>query len=564
MGRLVFLFACALLHLAASTSSAERIVEHTFYVQNLRVNKLCNSRVITAVNGSLPGPTINVQEGDTLIVHVFNKSPYNLTIHWHGIFQILSGWSDGPNMVTQCPIGPGSKYTYKFRIIDQEGTLWWHAHVSWLRATAYGALIIRPRTGHSFPFPRPYQEVPIILGEWWNANVVDVENQALTTGGAPNISDAFTINGWPGDLYPCSKNQMYKLQVQQGKTYLLRIINAALNNQLFYKIANHKMTVVAVDASYTKPYVTDVVVTAPGQTVDVLLTADRPIGSYYMAASAYASASGVPFDNTTTRGVIVYNGALPSATPLMPALPKFNDTPTAHKFYSNLTGLVGAPHWVPVPLNVDYKMFITIGLGLELCPENSTCEGPKLSASMNNQSFVLPTSLPMLQAFYSNVGGVYTTDFPANPPIQFDYTNASINTNSPLLFPPKGTKVTKLKFNSTVEIIFQNTAILAVENHPMHLHGFDFHVLAQGFGNYNPSTDWKKLNFINPQIRNTIAVPVGGWAVIRFRANNPGVWILHCHLDAHLPLGLATAFVVQNGPTPDTTLPPPPVDLPHC
>ncbi|XVE61989.1 hypothetical protein DITRI_Ditri06bG0082600 [Diplodiscus trichospermus] len=568
MGCPGFLFACCvLLLLVASTASAAKIVEHTFYVQNLTVNKLCKSQVITAVNDSLPGPTIHVREGDTLIVHVFNKSPYNLTIHWHGVFQKLSCWADGPNMATQCPVRPGNKYTYKFRIIKQEGTLWWHAHVSWLRATVYGALIIRPRAGSSYPFPKPYKEVPIIFGEWWNANVMDVENQALATGGAPNISDAYTINGWPGDLYPCSKNQMYKLKVEPGKTYLLRIINAALNNQLFYKIANHKMTVVATDACYTKPYVTDVVVTAPGQTVDVLLTADQPVGSYYMAARAYASAAGAPFDNTTTRGVVVYDGAPSSAMPLMPALPAFNDTPTAHKFFTNITGLVGGPHWNPVPRKVDHKMFVTIGLGLEVCPANTTCQGPngtKFSASMNNESFVLPTSLSVLQAFFFNVGGVYTTDFPAKPPIQFDYTNASINNNLPLFFAPKGTKVTRLKFNSTVEIIFQNTAFIAVENHPMHLHGFDFHVLAQGFGNFNPATDRKKLNFINPQMRNTIGVPVGGWAVIRFRANNPGVWLMHCHLDVHLPWGLASAFVVENGPTPGTTLPPPPADLPQC
>ena len=80
------------------------------------------------------------------------------------MFQKLSGWADGPDMVTQCPIRPGSNYTYKFRIIKQEGTLWWHAHVSWLRATVYGALIIRPTAGRSYPFPKPYKEVPILLG----------------------------------------------------------------------------------------------------------------------------------------------------------------------------------------------------------------------------------------------------------------------------------------------------------------------------------------------------------------------------------------------------------------
>ncbi|KAA3487709.1 laccase-7-like [Gossypium australe] len=190
MERHFFFSACALLLLAASTASDARIVEHTFFVQNLTVNKLCNTQIITAVNGRLPGPTIRVQEGDT-----------------HGVFQRLSGWADGPSMITQCPIRPGCKYIYKFTIIDQEGTLWWHAHVSFLRATVYGALIIRPRDGHSYPFPMPYKEVPILLGEWWNTNVFDVEKLAVATGAAPNLSIAYTINGWPGDLYPCSENR---------------------------------------------------------------------------------------------------------------------------------------------------------------------------------------------------------------------------------------------------------------------------------------------------------------------------------------------------------------------
>lgn len=97
---------------------------------------------------------------------------YNIYIYYghgrrHGIFQLLTAWADGPNMITQCPIRPGKSYTYKFNIIGQEGTLWWHAHVSILRATVYGALIILPREGpKAYPFPQPYEEVPILLGTY--------------------------------------------------------------------------------------------------------------------------------------------------------------------------------------------------------------------------------------------------------------------------------------------------------------------------------------------------------------------------------------------------------------
>ncbi|XP_042513951.1 laccase-7-like [Macadamia integrifolia] len=557
-----FLLAFALL---ASLSSAA-LVEHTFHVGNLSVHRLCQEQTIIAVNGSLPGPTIRVREGDTLVVHVVNKSPYNLTIHWHGVFQLLSGWADGPGYVTQCPIQPGASYTHKFNITCQEGTLWWHAHSSWLRATVYGALIIHPRGGRSYPYVKPYKEFPIVLGEWWNGNVVDIENEALTLGAAPNVSNAFTINGQPGDLYPCSTKHTHKLKVVSGKTYLLRIINAALNNQLFFKIADHNFTVVGVDATYTEPYYTDVVVIAPGQTTDILFKADRAPGTYYMAAHPYASASGVSFDNTTTTGIIQYEGAT-SSVPQMPILPPFNDTSTAHEFYSNLTSLKQGPHWIHMPQHIDEHMFITEGLGLSPCGNNATCAGPnglRLSASMNNASFQLPSKLSLLEAHYNKVSGIYTEDFPSKPPMVFDYTNTSLGSNMTLLLTEKATRVKKLKFNATVQIVLQNTALLGIENHPIHLHGFNFFVLAQGFGNYNRIKDARKFNLINPQQRNTIAVPAGGWAVIRFQANNPGVWFMHCHLDVHLPWGLATAFVVENGPTLSSTLPPPPLDLPQC
>ncbi|CAN1303918.1 LAC7 [Linum perenne] len=511
-------FALALLACSPPPSASGAVVEHTFNVQNRTLRLLCGKQVVPTVNGSVPGPIVRVQDGDTLVVHVVNNSPYNITIHWHGIFQMLSAWADGPNMITQCPIRPGGSYTYRFTVTGQEGTLWWHAHVSTLRATVYGALIIRPKSGNPYPFPKPDKEVPIILGEWWNANV------------------------------------------EKGKTYLLRIINAALNNQLFFKIASHKFTVVAVDATYTTPYKTDVVLVAPGQTTDVLLEADQAIGSYYMAARPYASAPGVPFANTTTRGLITYKGSSTS-TPQMPNLPAFNDTPTAFKFNSNITSDASARHWVPVPTDVDRHMFVTVGLGLEPCTTgNGTCQGP----NGNNVSFQFPTTLSLLQAFSSKVGGVYTRDFPSTPLLKLDHTNPNINNDTQLLFTRKGTKVQKLKYNETVEMVLQNTAILTIENHPIHIHGFNFHVLAQGFGNYNKINGPKKFNLINPQIRNTIGVPVGGWAVVRFQANNPGIWFMHCHLDAHLPWGLAMAFEVENGPTPGTRLPPPPADLPKC
>lgn len=97
-------------------------------------------------------------------------------IYRHGLKQYRNGWADGPAYITQCPIKTGSSYTYDFNVTGQRGTLWWHAHILWLRATVYGAVVIMPKPGNPFPFPQPNREEVIILGEvtvWsWNLKVI--------------------------------------------------------------------------------------------------------------------------------------------------------------------------------------------------------------------------------------------------------------------------------------------------------------------------------------------------------------------------------------------------------
>jgi hypothetical protein len=133
-------------------------------VRGTPVKRLCKTQEIITVNGQFPGPTIEVYSGDTLAVRAVNLARYNVTLHWHGLRQLRNGWADGPEFVTQCPIRPGGSYTYRFTVEGQEGTLWWHAHSSWLRATVHGALIIHPRRGVPYPFPKPHTEAPVILG----------------------------------------------------------------------------------------------------------------------------------------------------------------------------------------------------------------------------------------------------------------------------------------------------------------------------------------------------------------------------------------------------------------
>ncbi|KAF7056601.1 hypothetical protein CFC21_063992 [Triticum aestivum] len=549
--------------LLPSALAEERFYE--FVVQETVVKRLCETSKIITVNGQFPGPTIEVHDGDTLAIKAVNRAQYNVTLHWHGLRQLRNGWADGPEFVTQCPIRPGSSYTYRFTIQEQEGTLWWHAHSSWLRATVHGALVILPKRGRPYPFPKPAKEFPVVLAEWWRRDPIAVLRQSMVTGAGPNVSDAILINGQPGDFLQCSSQETSIIPVVAGETNLLRIINAAMNSELFVSLAGHKMTVVAADAMYTKPFETTVVLLGPGQTTDVLVTAHAAPGRYYLGARVYASARGVPVDNTTATAIFQYKKAAAGAgagAPMFPAmLPANNDTKTATAFSNSIR----SPRPVKVPGPVTQEVFTTVGFGQFSCRPGPFCQGPnntRLGASMNNVSFQLPSAVSLLQAHYGRIPGVFTDDFPARPPVAFDYTSQSVP--RALWQPVKGTRLYRVRYAAVVQMVFQDTGIFAAEEHPMHIHGYHFCVLATGFGNYDPRRDAGRFNMVDPPSRNTIGVPVGGWAVVRFVADNPGVWLVHCHIDAHLSGGLAMALLVEDGKGELQATVPPPLDLPIC
>ncbi|XP_019254657.1 PREDICTED: laccase-17-like isoform X2 [Nicotiana attenuata] len=536
------------------------------------VTRLCHTNSIVTVNGKFPGPRIVTREGDRLLIKVNNHVPNNISIHWHGVRQLRSGWADGPAYITQCPIQTGQSYVYNFTIVGQRGTLWWHAHISWLRSTLYGPLIILPKKNESYPFVKPFKEVPIILGEWFNADPEAIISQALQTGGGPNVSDAYTINGLPGLLYNCSAKDTFKLKVKPGKTYLLRMINAALNDELFFSIANHTLTVVDADAVYVKPFETDTILVTPGQTTNVLLKTKSkyPSATFLMSARPYVTGQGT-FDNSTVTGILEYESPVLHSTKSMkklpmfkPILPPLNDTSFATNFSKKLRSLANSQFPAKVPQNVDKHFFFTVGLGTTPCDKNQTCQGPtnatKFAASINNVSFVQPTTALLQSHFIGQSNGVYSPYFPINPLHWFNYTGNPPNNT----MVNNGTKVLVLPFNTSVELIMQDTSILGAESHPLHLHGFNFYVVGQGFGNFDPNKDPANFNLIDPVERNTVGVPSGGWVAIRFLADNPGVWFMHCHLEVHTSWGLKMAWLVLDGKLPNQKLLPPPADLPQC
>nr|CAB3492124.1 unnamed protein product [Digitaria exilis]CAB3505023.1 unnamed protein product [Digitaria exilis] len=326
-------------------------------------------------------------------------------------------------------------------------------------------------------------------------------------------------------------------------TYLLRVINVALFSEVYFKISGHNFTVVAADANYVNPYTTDVISIAPGETFDALVVADAPHGSYNMVAVAQQvpkPEQQLPYFVTT--GTLQYKQndcghgnvqeSLASVALVVPdQMPDQHDTMTTYYFHGNLTSL--RHRWQQqVPVLTDEIFFITLSDGTicrhgrQSCKRSGSNES-LLVVAMNNVSFQLPSSLeaPLLEAHYyhyNDSDGVKLFMLPNSPPREFNYTDFSLVSSSVQLEATEKRMVgRRFRHGAVVDLVFQNTALMQTGSHPMHLHGHDMFVLAQGHGNYDAAKDVARYNLMDPPLKNTVIAPRLGWVAVRFIADNP-------------------------------------------
>ncbi|KAF3773413.1 L-ascorbate oxidase, partial [Nymphaea thermarum] len=559
-------------------------------VASTSYTRLCETKEIITVNGQFPGPTLYVNKGDTVIINAFNQGNYSLTILLllllskslssklqHGLKQPRNPWSDGTEYITMCGVPPGKNFTYTLLFSTEEGTIWYHAHSDWTRATVHGAIVIYPRMGTTYPFPKPDKEYVVVLGEWWTSDVMKVFMDGIIGGTDFDNSDAYTVQRLHGynmvlplissladDLVLISVfADTTQFVVEYGKTYLLRVVNAIMSMAQFFGIANHTLTVVGRDGAYLKPFDREFILVNVAQTVDILVTANQPQGLYYMAASPYSTAiRRSNFDSTQTTAIVEYNGYYSSqASPSFPYLPFYNDTVAAYEYELNLRSLASKEHPIDVPMEIDTRLVYTVSMNELDCNTSACTLDYRLAASMNNISFMNP-QIDILEAYYQSIKGVYTTDFPSFPPYMFDFTEEDYPEE--LVYPTTGTRVKVLKYNSSVELVLQTTNLVLGDYHPVHLHGYHFYVVGQGHGNFDPEKDPLEYNLVDPPEENTVGVPFSGWSALRFRADNPRVWLLHCHFERHYSWGMTAVFIVTDGETDEARLLPPPTGMPNC
>ncbi|CAM6129148.1 unnamed protein product [Calypogeia fissa] len=538
-----------------------------FNVTQIQYTVNCVTKKLIAVNGTFPGPVMEINEDDYVVVNVTNNSPENITIHFHGTRQYLTPWSDGVAGVTMCPLQPGDFFVHNFKAVHEHGTMLWHAHYNWQRATAHGAFIVYPN--ETYPWPQADHQNTLVLAEWWDEEIQEFEEMSINTGRPFAESDAMTINGNPGPTYNCSEQEEYtNIIAYRNKTYLLRVVNAAVDAHVFFSVANHTMTVVEADGGYVEPFDTGIAFLSPGQTINVLITANQPSGKYLIQAQPYGRGfSGY----TRPAAVFLYSSESDfdeDSSFNYPYLPSSTDTGSFFAFDSALRSLY--PQTMPV--NVTRYLNMTLGLSVRPCdtlPNATICNaqggtyaGYRWQGNLNNITFKEP-STALLEALYKyKIHNVFTEDFPnfTNPAYDFTYP---AQPPVPERVSDYGTRILSIDFNSSVQIVLQDTIYNGFESHPMHLHGHNFYILGQGFGNYDTARQTTGLNTYNPPLRNTVTVPAGGWAVIRVLFDNPGMWLFHCHLDKHTAWGMQTVFHVNDG-TGESIIPPPPGHMPFC
>jgi zinc transporter, ZIP family len=226
-------------------------------------------------NGVVPGPALVVNQGDTIVIDFTNDGTTPDSIHLHGVHDIPVTM-DGVGGISQPLVPPGGHFVYHF-VADQPGTFIYHTHddEAMLDSGLYGAIIVEPST------PRPVErglahDFLVMISSWQIQSAAENE---------------FTLNG---KEYPATR----ALDVRRGERFRIRWIN--ISGEEFHTMHTHGHYQQIIDrdaAPVDYDDVQDTVLVAPGQRVDVVVTANAQPGTWLIHCHVLdhiEDASGMP------------------------------------------------------------------------------------------------------------------------------------------------------------------------------------------------------------------------------------------------------------------------------
>ncbi|PWW80147.1 Multicopper oxidase [Tuber magnatum] len=473
-----------------------RVREYWLRVDNSTFAPDGYRRTMLTFNGTFPGPTIYADWGDTVRIHIANNMENNGTsVHWHGVRQWGTTEQDGANGITQCALAPGNSQTYEWNA-TQYGTSWYHSHFSLQYSEgAAGALVING------PASANYDEDlgPIMLGDWYHTTAFGLWQNIPTD--RPQAADNGLINGT--NVFDCSKStdancvgggKRFLTKFKPGKKYLLRFINMATDTFFKVSLDNHTMTVISTDFVPITPYKTEFVSIGIGERYQVIIEANQDTDNYWLRAISQSSCGAANPNRLNINGIVQYSGA-------------GNTEPTT------------SPRVIPDSCTDEPKEKLVPIVAWDVPPSD-------LGVSQQENVTLAVTD----NRIYWKLNGI----------------SAKVDWSNPTLLQVVEGQTHPLD-SSVLEISGSNPwYYLVIETahdieHPIHLHGHDFHLIAQETGTFDAS----KVNatWSNPPRRDVAMLPKNGYVVIAFKTDNPGVWLLHCHIAWHVSGGFAMQFV---------------------
>jgi FtsP/CotA-like multicopper oxidase with cupredoxin domain len=250
-------------------SSVAGVVEVTITATPARIRLLPGGPLVNvyAYNGSVPGPTLELHEGDSVIIHFRNQLPEPTTVHWHGIH--LPANADGSPLY---PIAPGRSHDYSFRLAaGSAGTYWYHPHPD-LRSTyqvamgLFGGIIVRSSTD-----PLAAKGIPEKL-------LILSDNRFDSTGAVafpdPASIDAMIDleNGREGNVLFVNGQVMPTIPIRRGELQRWRIVNASASRIYRLSLPGQSLTQVGTDGGlFERPVEVPDVLVANSERVELLV-----------------------------------------------------------------------------------------------------------------------------------------------------------------------------------------------------------------------------------------------------------------------------------------------------
>ncbi|KAH8730337.1 multicopper oxidase-domain-containing protein [Phaeosphaeriaceae sp. PMI808] len=543
-------------------------------------------RNVILVNGTFTGPTLHIDHGDDVEFLVRNYLREDTSIHFHGIGQGSSPWADGTPGVSQRPIRPGASYLYRWRA-DESGAFFYHAHSrGQIMDGVYGAIIIKPSEDEE----RPFHMLSHDFADWEKMREAEKKIQTLmisdwsqysfkdfmTIEEEANIDytcmDAIIVNG-AGSQYCLDRQSLNEftnplikhalastnekeitdkgcvppLQLFQGNFSLhldmlrpeafnkcvpgvgggsnhtvtvhssdgwaaLAFINPGGLFPLKVTIDNHPMHVYAADGQYIYPQVVDQILVNNGERYSVFIKLDQEVGLYTIRIA-----------NDLMSQVLGGYAALS---------------------YNNV--MENPPHPKPLMNHAGGSLVDNIR---KFDAFNTRPYPPKPPAPVADRTQKFLVRKP------GQPHGAYEWTLSGDQ----GYNVSAEDVRSPLLFQdPRNIGanelILKTQRNEWVDLIIEIEGPFA-QSHPMHKHGNKAFVIGQGVGFFPWATvaDAAKalprgtFNFIDPPYKDTFKTMEGvmnnAWLALRYKADSPGAWLFHCHIQTHLAGGMGIVIL---------------------